>query len=85
MRKRKGKVMEVRKGQVVEYLNNLVYEIANDGITYDEDAQKAFPSKEEFYEFNQDFRMYGTLFGVMYINKLIEKLDELNKEMEAEK
>ena len=75
MRKKMSSI-ELTRENVVKTLNDLMYEVANEGLPYDKDAEELF-TKEEFYEFNNDFRMYGTLFGAMFIDKLIKKLDDI--------
>lgn len=56
-------------------LNDLIYELVNEGLPYDEDAENLF-TREEFNEINQEYRMYGTLFGVRYVNKLLSLIKE---------
>ena len=75
MRKKLGSV-EITRENVAKLLNNLVYEVADEGLPYDDDAQKLF-TREEFYEFNNEFRTYGSLFGVRYAEKLLNFIDNM--------
>lgn len=74
--KKKEKSIEVTRENVIKLLNDLMYEVADQGLPYDEDAQKLF-DKKEFYEFNGEFRTYGMLFGIKYIEKLVNFIDNL--------
>ena len=76
MVKNKRTELEFTRENVTKLLNDLIYEVANEGLPYDEDAKKLF-NTEEFYEFNSEFRMYGTLFGVIYVEKLLKSIDNM--------
>ncbi len=70
-----------KKGTKIDFqtLNNLMFETVNEGLPYDKTAEKCF-SKEEFNAVNQDYRMFGTLFGMNYLSKLIDLVSDNNKE-----
>ena len=65
-------MLKKKKGIQLDFnvLNDLIYEVINEGLPYDKDAENLF-TKEEFNEINQEYRMYGALFGVRYVNKLL--------------
>ena len=59
------------RADVIKFLHIIMNETLNEGLTYDEYAEKQF-SKEEFNDMLNDYRLFGNLFGALFINKILK-------------
>ena len=81
MKKKKITELAITRADVIKFLHVTMTETLNEGLTYDEYAEKQF-SKEEFNDMLNDYRIFGNLFGALFINKIIDKLDYITNEKE---
>ena len=81
MKKKKITELAITRADVIKFLHVTMTETLNEGLTYDEYAEKQF-SKEEFNDMLNDYRLFGNLFGPLFINKIIDKLDYITNEKE---
>ena len=84
MKKKKITELAITRADVIKFLHVTMNETSNEGLTYDEYAEKQF-SKEEFNDMLNDYRIFGNLFGALFINKIIDKLDYIINTKNEEK
>lgn len=81
MRKKKRNELAITRDVVIKFLYTTMTETLNEGLPYDGDAEKQF-SQEEFNDMVNDYRLFGNLFGSLFINKVIDKLDLITGQKE---
>ena len=81
MKKKKITELVITRADVIKFLHVTMTETLNEGLTYDGYVEKQF-SKEEFNDMLNAYRLFGNLFGSLFINKIIDKLDYITNEKE---
>ena len=79
MGKKENNLKMFSRSEIHKALYNLLNETLNESLPYDNDAQKQF-TKEEFNELLNDYRLYGNLFGLLFITKIMDRLDSMVEE-----
>lgn len=76
---RKDNAIFVSGGEFKDFLMDIMSEVLDKGIEYDDEAKKVFKTEKEFEPVQLEFKMYGMLFGRLYIQKLLEKIREFGE------
>lgn len=69
---------------LVNLLYSALEETINKGLSNDEITKKIFNEKD-LQELENNYRLYGYIFGLNYIETIVGKLDNLSKEIEENK
>lgn len=77
--------IEISRNTIHKFLYDIMTETLNDGLTYDDNAKNEGITEQEFNDVLNEYRLYGNLFGLNFITKLMNTLDEMIKENFEEK
>ena len=77
MRKKKKEELGFSRSDVHRFLYDAMTETLNDGLTYDDNAKNEGITEQEFNDVLNEYRLYGNLFGLQLITKIMNKLDNL--------
>lgn len=71
------------KINLIDLLYDVLQETVNQGLS-DENIPKDMFDEKGAQEFENNYRLYGNLFGLNFISNVINKLNKLNKEESEE-